>query len=161
MAKNLDEVDRGILYLLQRDARHTTAADIAEHVGVSASTVRNRIDRLEAEGVIEGYRPVVDYERASFPLRTMFVITAPPTEREEYGEKLMEVDGVIGVREVLTGRRNVYAEVVGTLTSDIARITDAIHELGLEIEDSDIVRKHRVQPFNHLFFQSALEDSGR
>ena len=57
----LDDVDRGILYALQRDARNVT---IAEEVDVSASTVRNRIGRLEDIGVIEGYYPKINSERA-------------------------------------------------------------------------------------------------
>lgn len=44
---DLDGIDEGILYLLQRDARRITTKEMTEQVGVSASTVRNRIDRLE------------------------------------------------------------------------------------------------------------------
>jgi len=51
----LDNVDRGILHELQVDARNRTAQEIADKVDVSASTVRNRIEALEANGVIEGY----------------------------------------------------------------------------------------------------------
>lgn len=58
----LDELDRGILHCLQEDARNNSAADIAEKVGVTANTVRNRIQRLEEEGVIQKYTPIIDYE---------------------------------------------------------------------------------------------------
>ncbi|MFB6298355.1 MAG: AsnC family transcriptional regulator, partial [Salinirussus sp.] len=37
----LDDVDRAVLYFLSEDARHSSATDIAEHVRVSAQTVRN------------------------------------------------------------------------------------------------------------------------
>jgi DNA-binding Lrp family transcriptional regulator len=40
---------------------------------VSASTVRNRIDRLEEAGVIEGYYPKINYERANFPLHVLLL----------------------------------------------------------------------------------------
>lgn len=53
----LNDVDRAILQLLQRDARHLTAVDIAEKVGVSDGTVRNRIRALEERDIIEGHRP--------------------------------------------------------------------------------------------------------
>ena len=49
---SLDDVDRGILFLLQEDARNTTIAEIAAEVEVSNSTVRNRIERLEESRVI-------------------------------------------------------------------------------------------------------------
>lgn len=51
-AYELDEVDRGILYLLQKDARHNTNKEIGDAVGVSPGTVRNRIENLEEAGVI-------------------------------------------------------------------------------------------------------------
>lgn len=150
MVQNLDDVDRGILHLLQKEARHTTAQDIAATVGVSASTVRNRISDLEESGVIRGYHPEIDYERAGFPLQTIFVITAPPKERKKAVEDLLDVKGVVDVREMLTGKRNVHVEVVGMSTQDIVRITDAIHALDLSIESSEILRQRRMQPFDHF-----------
>ena len=77
----LDDVDRGVLQLLQMDARNTTAEGMAERVGVSASTVRNRISKLEEGGVIRGYRPILDYERANLPLRVLFICTVRARER--------------------------------------------------------------------------------
>jgi len=154
----LDDVDRGILHPLQEEARHTTTQEIADTVGVSPSTVRNRIDDLEASGVVRGYHPEVDYEAAGLPLRTVFVITAPPMERTKAVEELLDVKGVVDVREMLTGRRNVHVEAVSTNTRDIVRITDAIHDLGLAVESSEIVRQHRMQPFDH-FVHGGSEDA--
>lgn len=156
MAPDLDNVDRGILHLLQLDARNTTAQEIADKTGVAASTVRNRIDQLEVDGVITGYHPTIDYEAADLPLEVMFVISAPPTERAEAVENIMDIKGVVDVRETLTGRCNVYVEAVGTSTSDISRMTGKIHDLGLEIESSKIVKQRQVQPFNHFHFEGEL-----
>ena len=150
MTPVLDGVDRGILHMLQRDARNTTAQEIAEQVGVSASTVRNRIGALEEDGVIEGYHPTINYEAADFPLRVMFVVTAPPTDRSSFVDRLLGIRGVIAVREMITGHRNIHVEVIATDTTDITRITDAIHELGIQIESSEIMKQSRTQPFDHF-----------
>jgi len=152
MSHELDDVDRGILYLLQRDARDTTAQEIADMVGVSASTVRNRIDQLEAAGVIRGYQPEIDYEAANLPLRVKFIITAPPTERSGYVDQLLDIKGVVDVAEMLTGTDNLHVEAVGTSTTDVSRISDAVHELGLSIERSDIMKRRRMQPFDHFHY---------
>ncbi|RDI72508.1 Lrp/AsnC family transcriptional regulator [Halopelagius longus] len=148
----LDNVDRGILHELQLDARNRTAQEIADKVDVSASTVRNRIKELESDGIIEGYHPKIDYERANLPLQILFVCSAPPTERSELVEQILNVRGVVDVRETLTGRRNLFVEAVGVNTSDTVRMTDAMHEMGLSIESSELLRQRRVQPFNHFFF---------
>ncbi|WP_335998570.1 Lrp/AsnC family transcriptional regulator [Halorientalis halophila] len=153
MGRDLDDVDRSILYLLQEDARNATAQDIADSVGVSPSTVRNRIDRLEADGIVRGYHPEIDYEAANLPLQLTFVITAPPTEVAHYSDQIRSIQGVIDVREMLTGRRNLHVDVVGTSTKEITRITDTVHDLGVQIESSEMMRRRHVQPFNHFFLQ--------
>lgn len=55
----IDDVDRAILAALQRDGR-IAFADLAKQVGLAASTVHARVQRLEQTGVIRGYRTVVD-----------------------------------------------------------------------------------------------------
>ncbi|RLM62922.1 Lrp/AsnC family transcriptional regulator [Halorubrum sp. Atlit-8R] len=161
MGRDLDDIDRSILYLLQRDARNTTAQEIGDTAGVSASTVRNRIDQLEADGIIKGYHPEINYEEANLPLQVTFVISAPPTELKQYSEDIRAIQGVVDVREMLTGRRNIHIDVVGTSTSDITRITDAIHDIGVEIESSEMMRRRHVQPFNHFFLQGTEDVEAR
>lgn len=153
MAPELDNVDRGVLHLLQLDARHITDQEIADKIGVSPSTVRNRIDKLESNGIITGYHPSINYEAAKLPLQVLFVVTAPPTDREAAVEDLLNVNGVVSVQETLTGRRNIYVKAVGVSSADITRITEAVHELGLEIESSDILKQHRIQPFDHFHYE--------
>jgi len=50
----MDDLDREILGLLRRDAR-TPYTEIAEQVGTSEGTVRNRVQQLVEEGVIERF----------------------------------------------------------------------------------------------------------
>jgi len=50
----MDDLDRQILSILRRDAR-TPYTEIADRVGTSEGTVRNRVDRLTEEGVIERF----------------------------------------------------------------------------------------------------------
>jgi len=50
----MDDLDRQILSLLRRDAR-TPYTEIADRVGTSEGTVRNRVDRLTGEGIIERF----------------------------------------------------------------------------------------------------------
>ena len=50
----MDDLDRRILNVLRRDAR-TPYTEIAERVGTSEGTVRNRVDRMTDDGVIERF----------------------------------------------------------------------------------------------------------
>lgn len=161
MGRDLDDVDRSVLYLLQQDARNISAAEIADRVGVSASTVRNRINQLETDGIIRGYHPEIDYEAANFSFRMTFVISSPPTALSDLAEEIRNIRGVIDTRELLTGQRNIHADVVGTGTNDVIRISDAIHALGAEIVSTDVLRRRHVQPFDHFFLQGTEELEAR
>lgn len=55
----MDDADRRILDLLQRNAR-TTQSEIARAVGLSQPAVAERIRKLEERGVITGYAARVD-----------------------------------------------------------------------------------------------------
>ncbi|WP_246611152.1 Lrp/AsnC family transcriptional regulator [Aquisediminimonas profunda] len=55
----LDEFDRKILQVLQRDSSRTTS-DVAEHVGLSQAPCWRRIQRLKNEGIIRAQVSLVD-----------------------------------------------------------------------------------------------------
>lgn len=157
MHMDLDETNRGILYLLQRDARHATTEDMGEAVGVSASTVRNRITDMEERGVIRGYLPDVDYNQAGLQLHVFFICSAPNPERAKLAKKARDISGVISIYEVLNGGDNIQIEAVGTDTDDMARINDELSEIGLDVVNSKVIKSTHLQPFDH-FGQSIVED---
>ncbi|WP_030199848.1 Lrp/AsnC family transcriptional regulator [Streptomyces sp. NRRL S-87] len=55
----MDRIDRHILRELQNDGRLTNL-ELAQRVGLSASACMRRVRQLEQDGVIQGYRAVVD-----------------------------------------------------------------------------------------------------
>jgi Lrp/AsnC family leucine-responsive transcriptional regulator len=50
----IDDTDTKILKILQQDAR-SSSAEIARQVGMAPSAIHERLRKLEARGVIEGY----------------------------------------------------------------------------------------------------------
>lgn len=154
----LDAVDHGILFALQRDARNVTHEEIGEEVGVAPSTVRNRIARLEGAGVIEGYAPRLDYEHAGFPLRVQFTCTAPSSDRADLAAAVLDVDGVINVREMLTSERNLFVEAVTVDTTNLAGITEALNDRGLTIHESEIIANSYSRPFNYFEYDGSRGD---
>lgn len=55
----MDNLDHGILAHLRRNAR-AGYGDIGDRIGLSASAVKRRVDRLVADGVIRGFTIQVD-----------------------------------------------------------------------------------------------------
>ncbi|MFC7057795.1 Lrp/AsnC family transcriptional regulator [Halovenus salina] len=148
MNGRLDEVDKMILFELQKNARDTSSNDIADQIGLSASTVRNRISKLEEKGIIRGYHVDIDYERAGYPLYTKIICTAPIDNREELAESAMEVRGVTAVREIMTGERNIYVNAIGEDHDELSRIGRELTDLGLTVVDEQLIRDEFVCPFH-------------
>lgn len=60
--RQLDQFDRKIIDLLSRDGR-MPVTELAEHVGLSKTPCQVRLKRLMDDGVIKGFRAVLDMGR--------------------------------------------------------------------------------------------------
>lgn len=152
----LDAIDRTILYYLQQDARHTSSSDVAERLDLSPSTVRTRLAKLEEAGIVRGYHVDIDYELAGYPLYTKIICTAPVPDRDRLANEAKAVHGVTAVREVMTGKRNVYINAVGQSHDDLNRIAQELDELGLDVVDEQIIRDEYVCSY-HGFLEAEDE----
>lgn len=90
-----DAVDRTLLAEISRDGR-ATLAHLSELVNLSTSAVQSRLKRLEARGVIAGYRAVLDAEQVGKPLSAFIEITpidpAQPDNAPELLEHLVDIE---------------------------------------------------------------------
>ena len=90
-----DDIDAGIVRAVSQDAR-ATLADLSAAVGLSVSAVQARLRRLEARGVITGYRALVDAEAVGKPLAAFVEITpldpGQPDNAPELLEHLAEIE---------------------------------------------------------------------
>lgn len=89
----LDETDRKLLRLLQADAALTTV-DLADRIGLSQSQVSRRQKRLEAAGVIKGYRAALD-PRLMGVGATLFVRVALTAQNAELAERFKRLVATI------------------------------------------------------------------
>ncbi|WP_066772718.1 Lrp/AsnC family transcriptional regulator [Croceicoccus mobilis] len=69
----LDVFDKRIITALQEDARMPIAA-VAERATLSATPVSRRVKKLEDEGIIAGYAPVLDARKLGFELEAYVLI---------------------------------------------------------------------------------------
>jgi Lrp/AsnC family leucine-responsive transcriptional regulator len=88
----IDDIDRVIVTLLQQNARFSNAA-LAEQVGLTASTVHERVKKLERKGVIKGYTAIVDAELLGKPI-TAFIRLAVGAMPGNYVESKQSVVSV-------------------------------------------------------------------
>jgi Lrp/AsnC family transcriptional regulator, leucine-responsive regulatory protein len=105
----VDAKDRRILSLLQQDAR-LTYAEIGTHVGLAASSVHDRIRKLERAGVIRAYRADVDLERAGYPITAFVSLALRPQTPPSVPDRIAEF-GLVESCHSVAGD-NSYALVV-------------------------------------------------
>ncbi|MFC7073144.1 TrkA C-terminal domain-containing protein [Halovenus rubra] len=147
MAHHLDDIDKHILYTLMTDARSPSAPAIAEEMNVSPATIRNRIAQLEEQGIIRGYTAQIDFEQANGRLTNLYICTVPVDERETLAHETRAIPGVVNVRELMTGRRNLHVLAVGNDTDDLRRISGTVSKLGIDIEDEHLVQNESDSPY--------------
>lgn len=83
----LDELDRSILEELNIDARRSHRA-IAQRLKISPTTVSARVARLESDGVIRGYIPVLDDELLGWDLWALIGVRISKGRLREVEERL-------------------------------------------------------------------------
>ena len=79
--KDLNDTDLAIIAELQRDGR-ATFAHIAQQVGLSPAAVHERVKKLEARGVIVGYRAVVNPEMVGSGVTAFILVTQTASPRD-------------------------------------------------------------------------------
>ena len=100
----LDRTDLTLLTELQRAGRQTNA-ELAERVHLSASACLRRVQRLEREGVIVGYRAEVDPERLGLGLQAFVRVQLEKHDQAAIGhfaENVQDWDEVVACH-ALTG----------------------------------------------------------
>lgn len=80
----MDNLDQKIINTLNENARRSFR-DISRKLNISLTTVANRIKRLEDDGIIQGYIPLVNLDNLGYSLLVIIGI------RISHG-KLMEVE---------------------------------------------------------------------
>jgi DNA-binding Lrp family transcriptional regulator len=106
----LDDVDRRILSALERDARLSARA-IARQIGMSPGAVSERIERLEARGVILGYHAHVDPDVLGYGVEAIVCVeTEQGPALDEILDRIMELSAVERAH-VVSGRWDVLVHV--------------------------------------------------
>jgi Lrp/AsnC family transcriptional regulator, leucine-responsive regulatory protein len=90
----LDATNRALLAELQADAR-LPVAELGRRVGLSPPAVAERLRRLEADGVIRGYRADIDPRALGFALGAVLRIRPAPRQIPKVAEIARDTPEVV------------------------------------------------------------------
>ncbi|MDG3010378.1 Lrp/AsnC family transcriptional regulator [Rhodococcus sp. D2-41] len=121
----LDQVDQQLVDELLSNGR-AKLSDLGAKVMLSASAVHARLHRLEATGVIEGYRAVINPEKLGFAVSAFVAVTpTDPADHADLAEKLVKYPEVetcyslAGTADYLMLVRVASATALGEFLSEI------------------------------------------
>ena len=110
---SLDRLDIAILDRLQREGRISNA-ELSEAVNLSPSACLRRVQRLEADGLIAGYRAVLDPGRLGYDLQAFVRLQLARHDAdsvERFVVRVAEWDEVIACH-ALTGEMDYLLQVM-------------------------------------------------
>ncbi|GAB1407028.1 Lrp/AsnC family transcriptional regulator [Thermomonas brevis] len=130
--------DELLLSQLRENARASTA-DIARKLGLSRTTVQNRIARLEQQGVIRGYTVRVDDELERDRIRAHILITLRPKQMNAVVKSLQAMHEVRVLYSISGGHDLIALAVTGSV-GEMDVLTDRIGAIdGVERTNSSII----------------------
>ncbi|MFT4219688.1 MAG: Lrp/AsnC family transcriptional regulator [Microbacterium sp.] len=130
----IDDLDRRILRAL-RDQPRATLGELAEHVGVSRTTFRVRLDRLWDSGIIVGRETQLELASMGFEVQAWVELEVVQGRLSEIREALLAMPQVIEAFST-TGDADVRCRVA-------ARGTGHLQEVLLEIANCPAVTRTR------------------
>ena len=134
----ISPADEQLLSLLREDARAATA-DIARRLGLSRTTVQNRIARLEQQGVIRGYTVRVNEEVERGHIRAHILVTVLPKQMPAVVQALHAMPEVRSLHSV-SGAHDLVAMGVVPTVAEMDELTDRIGAIaGVERTTSSVI----------------------
>jgi DNA-binding Lrp family transcriptional regulator len=134
----IDAVDEALLRLLRENARLATA-ELARLLKLSRTTVQSRIERLERQGVIEGYTVRLAQPFARTLIRAQVLITVAPKSAARAEAGLRRIAQITALYSV-SGMYDLIALVEAISVEQMDRAIDEIGALeGIERTVSSIV----------------------
>lgn len=115
----MDEKDEKILSILEEDGR-ASYTEIAEKINVSEGTVRNRVEKMKQDGIIERF--TVDVNDSS---QIKSFVSINVSTRRDFKEILKDFPDEVEIFE-LAGDIDILAKVYGDSSEEINDKVDGI-----------------------------------
>lgn len=109
----LDDLDRRILRQLQGDPAQSIP-DLCDSVGISASRLTRRLDKLRSTGVLRGQHAVINWRALGYTVEVNLRVTLDKTQTRAFDDFIAQARDIPEVIEIQTflGRVDVRLSVI-------------------------------------------------
>ncbi|MCM3665176.1 Lrp/AsnC family transcriptional regulator [Mesobacillus subterraneus] len=134
---NIDETDRMILQLLSENGR-MSYVDIGKQLNLSRVSIRERVNQLMEQGVIEKFSVVINSEKVGKSVSAFFEVDCEPSSLVRVAETLANNPSVASCYQ-MTGPSTLHMHV---LVEDFIRLENFINEELYSLEGITRVESH-------------------
>ncbi|MEP0266405.1 Lrp/AsnC family transcriptional regulator [Dokdonia sp.] len=120
----VDAIDLKIIDKLKKNARESYV-DIGKQIGLSPSSVRERIQKLEDAEVITGYGLKLDHKKMGFGLEVLISFKVFSGKLKVFCEVLKEYEEICQMYRI-TGTHNIFMKVILIDQSHLEQFIDSI-----------------------------------
>lgn len=143
----LDSYDVKLLSMLKDNAKYPIRK-LAKELGLSASTVFNKIKRLEEEGIIDGYYTKINWEKLGYTVTAVIEVTVSHGNLFEVEKRISEMKNVLALYDV-TGESDIILVAKFKDHSDLSSFTKLLLSLpNVERTNTHVVLNILKEDFN-------------
>ncbi len=125
---HMDKIDAKILEMLQKDAR-IPLKQIASEVYLSSPAVSARIERLEKEGILQGYQAIVNPVKLGYHIKAYVNLEISPSQKTEIYPYLKDNPNVLEC-DCVTGSYSVIMKVAFPSTMELDLFIGELQHFG-------------------------------
>lgn len=141
----MDLTDHKILKILLEDGR-IPMKELAQRVALSAPAVAERVKRLEEEGIIKGYKAVIDYEKMGKKINVLINVSINVQKSEKFNEFIRSEDDITECHHV-TGP---YCKIIKASLEDIESLGKLIDRIQMYGDTETFIILDSVEKENLL-----------
>ncbi len=124
----MDKIDAKIITLLQKNAR-TPLKELAASVFLSAPAVSSRIDKLEKQGIIQGYNTVVDKQKLGYHITAYINLEISAKQKKDFYPFIEKCPNVIEC-SCVTGNFSMLIKVAFPSTQELDSFIGQLQNFG-------------------------------
>ncbi|TQV73649.1 Lrp/AsnC family transcriptional regulator [Aliikangiella marina] len=124
----LTGLDWQILEFIQHDGR-ISISEIAAQLNRSRSNISEHIDKLQSEGIIQGFHAKINAEKLGFGIKAFVRLSAGSLKHREIVNSIIKLPEVLECH-VLTGSELVIIQLVAKDMSHLRSVVDGFTQYG-------------------------------
>ena len=147
----MNKKDQQLIRVLEKEGK-LSSRGLAMKTMLPVSTVHRRLRNLEKQGIIKGYRAIVDYEKTDKPVPVLVFINLAETNKEEkyvpvekIKEELKKINNIYELFDIQGGQWDLIVKARLGKLKDTNQLTEKIRQIqGVEEVSSTIITEESL-----------------